>query len=381
MRNRGYTLIELVLVVAIIGILASIAAQSLISSTDRERFDTTVEEMDGIARAIVGDERLVSGGIRTDFGYVGDIGALPPDLDALMSNPGGYATWSGPYFRNDFVENTNGYKKDAWNNSYSYSGGVTIQSSGNGSSITRQFANTTADLTSNTVTGFVRDLLNAPPGDSASNVRVTIFYPDGAGSMANSTVTPSRAGEFSFTNLVPVGIHRIQAVVAGINDTTSKYAVVYPGLKSLAELRFPSALWGNGTPGGPQAGNIILVDGTQNFPGGNCGDIAFDIMNSSGSPVGITSIILTWTSPTAYYRRVRYNSTSVWQNSNPRNGSGDVAAFTSGRTIQPAEIATINVEGFEDQPIGGNPVNMQNTTFTVTFSDGSTFTMTMGVCN
>jgi len=373
-------MLELILVIVIIGILVSVAAQSMKSSSENERFDLTTREMESLARAIIGDERLISNGYRVDFGYVGDIGALPSDLDALTTNPGGFATWNGPYLRGDFVENIDGFKNDAWGSPYSYGGGIAIQSSGNGSSITKQFANNIADLTSNTVVGFVRDAAGTPPGDSASNVAVTIFYPDGAGSVTNSTTTPSRAGEFEFSSLVPIGIHRIQAVVSGVNDTSSKYLAIYPASVSLAELRFPEAIWAGGAPGGG-SGGIILVDSTQYFPGGDCEDVGFSITNSSGSPIDLTSIILTWPSPTAYYRRVRYDGGTVWQGTNPRKGSGEIALFSTPRTIQPGATAIIRIEGFKDAPTGGNDVNMANTVFTVTFSDGSTFTVNMGNCS
>lgn len=382
MNNRGYTLLEMVLVILIIGILATVAVQSMKTTTENDRFDRTTEEMDAIVRGIVGDDRLVSNGYRTDFGYVGDVGSLPPNLDALAANPGGYSTWKGPYLKSDFVENASSYQRDAWNSAYSYSGGVTIRSTGSGSNITRQFAAAPSDLTANTVTGFVRDVVGAPPGDSAGNVTVTIYYPDGSGGMTSSITTPSRAGEFTFASAVPIGIHRIQAVVSGANDTSSRYLAVYPASIALADLRFPSALWNaGGSGGGGGGGAIILVDGTQTFPGGDCEDIQFDIMNTSGSPITITSLTLTWPSPTAYYRRIRWNNGTVWNNENPRNGSGNPAPLNSPRTLLAGQTATIDVQGFRDQPISGDEINMRNTTFTINFSDGSSIVVAMGNCN
>ena len=112
MKNDGYTLIEMVLVIVIIGILASVAVQSLNKTENNRRLDETMAEMEEIARAIAGDERLISDGVRTDFGYVGDIGSLPSNLDDLAVNPGGYATWKGPYIRNNVNENSEEYKRD-----------------------------------------------------------------------------------------------------------------------------------------------------------------------------------------------------------------------------------------------------------------------------
>jgi prepilin-type N-terminal cleavage/methylation domain-containing protein len=240
-QNKGFTLIEMVLVIVIIGIISTIAMKSLQSSTEQTRFDTTVGEMDRLARAIVGDERLVSGGFRTDFGYVGDVGSLPANLDALVSNTGGYATWKGPYISSDFTQNIDDYKRDAWNQPYNYAGGVMISSTGGGSPITKQFAKSTAALLTNTIKGIIRDSGLAPPGDSASGVTITIHYPDGAGSLASSSVTPSRSGEFSFTSSIPIGIHPVEAVF-GV-DTVAKFIAIYPDKVTYTELRFPTNVW------------------------------------------------------------------------------------------------------------------------------------------
>jgi len=240
-KNAGFTLIELILVIVIMGVLSTIAMKALSSSVEQRRFESTVGEMEDIARAIAGDDRLVSSGFRKNFGYMGDVGSLPASLDALVSNSGGYSTWNGPYIRNDFSQDTEDYKRDAWNELYTYTGGITLASNGGGSTISKQFANTIADLTSNSVQGVIRDSRLIPPGDSASTVSITLQFPDGSGSMTSSTISPSGSGEFTFSSSIPIGIHSIRAIVN--SDTVSKNIAVYPGQITSTELRFAVSIW------------------------------------------------------------------------------------------------------------------------------------------
>jgi len=241
--SSGFTLIELALIIVIIGIIATIAMKSMEPAIDQARVDATTEEMDVLAQAITGNKNLVSDGIRSDFGYIGDVGSLPPNLDALVVNPGGYSSWDGPYVLNDFVENPDDFKEDAWGNPYNYSGGVTITSAGNGFPITKQFAGNLSDLIANTIRGNIYDGLGAAPGDSASNVDVIIYYPDGAGGFTSSAANPSTSGQFSFSNMIPIGNHLIRAVYISSNDTTSEFITVLPGSDVFCELRFSKSYW------------------------------------------------------------------------------------------------------------------------------------------
>jgi prepilin-type N-terminal cleavage/methylation domain-containing protein len=241
-KNSGFTLIEVVLIIVIMGIIATVAMKTMEPAMDQSRIDATLREMEIMSQAIIGNKNLISDGIRSDFGYVGDVGALPPNLDALVSNPGSYATWRGPYIMSDFLENPDDYKEDAWGNSYNYSD-VIITSPGNGSPITRRFAESVDELLSNTVNGSIYDGLNAVPGDSAVGVNVIIYYPDGAGGITSAATYPSGSGQFSFSNMIPIGNHLIRAVYSSSADTTSEYITVLPGSDVFCQLRFSKSYW------------------------------------------------------------------------------------------------------------------------------------------
>ena len=87
-RHNGFSFIELLVVIVVIGILASVAMQSMTATVEDVRRLQTEREMEMLARAIVGNPSLTKNGARSDFGYVGDVGAFPPNLQALYQSPG-----------------------------------------------------------------------------------------------------------------------------------------------------------------------------------------------------------------------------------------------------------------------------------------------------
>ena len=255
LQNHGYSLIELVVVLVIVGIIASVALRALRGANEVSRVEETRREMDRLAWAIAGNPALVSGGVRADYGYVGDVGALPPNLDALAANPGGYATWDGPYIYDEFSSGGagTGFKVDAWGMAYQYTGGIDIVSTGGGQPLTRRVAASTAHLLYNVVAVAVTDLDGTPPGTTwADSVSVTLTYPDGAGGWTTRSVAPAPDGFVQFDS-IPVGLHTLRVVFLPNADTLTRTINVDPGRGYAATLALPWELW-SGTGGGGGCG-------------------------------------------------------------------------------------------------------------------------------
>ena len=134
-RHRGFTLVELVIIIVTLGILAAVAIPRMGVMTESSRINSTREEMRRIKTAIVGDARIVAGGEFINRGFEGDVGFAPSGLADLAVKPDSISVydkftrlgWNGPYL--DSAGQNFFY--DAWNAVYDYNAAArTITSTG-----------------------------------------------------------------------------------------------------------------------------------------------------------------------------------------------------------------------------------------------------------
>jgi len=97
--KKAFTLIELMLVVIIIGVLASLVVPRLTGRAERAR--RIAAEAD-VKRNIPSALDL----------YEMDTGEYPSDLSALVADSSSVAGWNGPYLKK--------FPKDPWGNPYHY---------------------------------------------------------------------------------------------------------------------------------------------------------------------------------------------------------------------------------------------------------------------
>ena len=81
--QRGFSLIEIIVVVVLIGGIVAFAASRILRGGDRAKVKLTQAQLQTLAEKVQQ--------------YQMDTGALPPTLDALVTAPGGTQGWLGPY--------------------------------------------------------------------------------------------------------------------------------------------------------------------------------------------------------------------------------------------------------------------------------------------
>lgn len=98
-QREGFTLIEILLVVVIIGVLAALGVPKLTGHMERARVNAAKSDISAISSAI--------------SMYELDNGEFPKTLQDLMKDPGNTMNWMGPYMES-------GLPDDPWGKPYQY---------------------------------------------------------------------------------------------------------------------------------------------------------------------------------------------------------------------------------------------------------------------
>lgn len=103
LKEDGYTLTEILVVMAIIGLIAAVLTPGLVGQLGRARAKTAQMQLETIAAGVEM--------------FRADVGRYPTDaegLGVLLNQPGGAEGWTGPYLKNPKV------MKDPWGNDVTY---------------------------------------------------------------------------------------------------------------------------------------------------------------------------------------------------------------------------------------------------------------------
>lgn len=101
-RNTGFTLLELLVVMVIIGLLAGYVGPKFFGQIGKSEVKATRAQIDGLSKAL--DQYRLE---------VGRYPTTEQGLVALVSKPGDEPRWGGPYL-------SKAVPKDPWHNDYQY---------------------------------------------------------------------------------------------------------------------------------------------------------------------------------------------------------------------------------------------------------------------
>jgi len=374
MKNRGFTLMELLVVLLIIGILSTVALRTIDATRDRSLFDQTTKEMGQLIHAITGNPDLTFDGRRVDFGFYGDMGRLPQNLKELVRNETNDSNWHGPSIRPMMGGDTVSFMYDGWGNEYAYNQGTgTISTIGNGKfPMTVRVADSLVQLYNSSVSGTVSDVDNNPPGINASQMYLRMEYASGR---LASVKTPDAGGFYEFSlergDTVPIGTHKLNAILGG--DTITRWVTVAPRSQTVLDFRFSRSFR-----------NVLRMIGQPAVdPDGFSFRIA--VVNDGETPDTVTYIYFAQApAESCYMNTLSVDGTQMpgyplISNGRPAAGLGDTA-HTNSTVVVPPEMSQEVLFGFHSFLVDSLDdtlmCNIVGKTFTLRFSDGSEITVT-----
>lgn len=208
----GVSALGLMVVLAILAAAATVAVPLLYDPPLLSREQLTLEKMQAIKTAIIGDPSRQPLRSRHSFGFVGDLGVLPSNLEELFLQ-GGYPDftavldhhirfgWRGPYLQSAL--SAQGHRLallDAWGTPFAYTGdGInqTIESAGpdrdfpnSGDNLSLQISE---DEWRTTVTGQFFDRNRSPLNETL----LSIYFPDGSATLAETVLSPADPHAFN----------------------------------------------------------------------------------------------------------------------------------------------------------------------------------------
>lgn len=98
-RQRGFTLVELLLVLVILALIAGLVLPGIIGKAESAKAKAASSQISRLSMSV-------------ESFYL-DTGNTPSSLDELVNEPSGVTGWNGPYVKNSLL-------KDPWGQPYQY---------------------------------------------------------------------------------------------------------------------------------------------------------------------------------------------------------------------------------------------------------------------
>ncbi|MFH1853375.1 MAG: hypothetical protein ABIA75_13635 [Candidatus Neomarinimicrobiota bacterium] len=351
--EKGFTLFQLVALIVVLGLIATTAVQLVVILTPSTWENEARQEMQLIRCAVIGCTQ-------GDCGFIGVSGEVPLLLEHLLTDPGTYCNWTGPYLDVTFVDDPFDYLLDPWGNPYIWDAeNMTITSTGGGTDpIIISLASSVAELLGHSVQYQFTD----ENGVQLDSTQIQVFVDYGC-----------------------------EPVQLAYNENIGFYGDGFPACGLEVSVRTistdpdapPDTLYPPDCPNPPcqptpitcEWGQISFINGSQNL-GGQINDIVdFDILVSGECTFNIRSVSVewkgsNWCDETPYLESFKLND-SYWNyltdNGGVRAVSGQELELSSTLSLVPGEPIAITEMKFAS--------NREGTTSLPMMMDGSKFKM------
>jgi len=240
---KGFTLIEVIVILIVMSILAAVAVPVALRVFETAAEDATREEMINLKKAMIGDSNRQQSAARGNFGFLGDMGRLPINLDELylrgslssfsynnIKQAG--AGWKGPYITGTFSgEEADEFKKDGLGNDYALTVGPSqlegVLTSPGPDGVPGTADDISLEILSVETTATLRGAVKDALGNGISNVSVNLNFASN-GILTSVTATTDTNGNYSFSS-VPFGPRSVQV------DPPAGLLVLAPGSVSISD--------------------------------------------------------------------------------------------------------------------------------------------------
>ena len=256
-KTQGFTLVELLMTIALVAILAVLSISVITQTSDEARFDLTVQQMKEIRNAMVGNPSMLNGTHRSSYGYLGDVGAIPTTaqgISALITKPAAISAWAynstvllgigwkTAYLNTGFTAAD--YTKDAWGTAYVYSSTATPPTlTSYGSDRVAGGTGFAQDITVQIPTTLINTTLHGvilQTGGAAwdGSAQIELNAPDGTGALSQTLTTISAGANGAYTVSTTLGVRSITLYVpskAVATQTSGPYLINVDGQNSVVD--------------------------------------------------------------------------------------------------------------------------------------------------